>query len=73
MNPLQAGDDLVHLHALDQPGHALRVAGAAADELNVFDHVVVVYINQDLLGAGSVGFVLKHGVCLREWIYSYYT
>ena len=52
-DPLQAGDGLVHVHPTDQPGHALGVAAAAADELYIF-HNIVFYVYPDQLGADAV-------------------
>ena len=36
LDAFDAGDCLVNIHAIDQAGNALCVAGAAADELHIY-------------------------------------
>ena len=55
-NTLNAGDDLVDIHAFHQSGDALQVAVAAAEELNILD-LAVFNLKDDLSGAGALGLV----------------
>ena len=60
---LQAGDQLIDIHALGQPGDALRVAAAAADKTDVRD-LIAVQLQQDLARADAVRRISKfHGDC----------
>ena len=52
------GDDVLDLAALGQRGHALGVAAAAADKLDVLDDAVL-NVDIDLLGAGPVRLVFQ--------------
>ena len=59
LNALETLDGFVHLHALGQTGNALRVAGAAADEINRLDGIAR-YLDLNGTGAGSLGLINVH-------------
>ena len=40
LDSVQSSDSLIHVHALDEPGQALSVAGAAAYELDVGQFII---------------------------------
>ena len=56
MDALQAGDSLVDIHAGDESGHALGVAGATAGEGDLNDGVAV-NVDVDHAGADTAGLV----------------
>ena len=60
---LDAGDDVIDVHAFDQSGNTLQVAVAAADELNILD-LVILDLEEDALraDAGSLVFVLHNSI-----------
>ena len=56
LNSVQAADCLVHVHAFHQACNALGVAGAAADEADVCQFIVL-YLEGDLLRTDSFCFI----------------
>ena len=56
---LDAGDDIVDVHAFHQLCNALQIAVAAAQELDVLN-LVVLQVEVDHLRAGALGLVLVH-------------
>ena len=56
LDAFDAGDCLVNIHAIDQAGNALCVAGAAADELNIL-YFIIFYFKIDLTGTDSLCLV----------------
>ena len=61
-NTLNAGDNIIDVHAFHQRGDALQVAVAAAEELNILD-LAVFNLKNDLSGAGALGLVsILHSV-----------
>ena len=57
---LQKGNDLFCRSALNEFADALQISAAAADEFHVVDAVLVIQIEDDLLGAGSFGRIGDH-------------
>ena len=53
------GDDFIDIHSFHQLCNALQIAVAAAQELDVLN-LVVLQIEVDHLGAGTLGLVLVH-------------
>lgn len=51
-------DRVLSLHALDETGDALKIAVAAADDLDALDGVVVVQLDVHLLGTDALGAVV---------------
>ena len=57
-NAADAGNRLIHIHAGNQRGNALRVAGATAGE-NDLGHGAAVHLDIDLTGANARGGISK--------------
>ena len=59
LDALDAGDGLVHVHALHKPGNSLGVSGAAPYELYGFDSIAVqLYVDE--LGTDALWSELYH-------------
>ena len=65
LDALNAGDCLVNIHAIDQAGNALCVAGAAADELHIL-YFIIFYFKINLTGTDSLCLVC-HGKTSSKW------
>ena len=59
LDSLYAGDGFIDIHAFDQAGNALGVAGAAADELHIL-YLIIFYFKIDLTGTDALCLVC-HG------------
>mgnify|MGYP000044314936 len=65
LDAFDAGDCLVNIHAIDQAGNALCVAGAAADELHIL-YFIIFYFKINLTGTDSLCLVC-HGKTSSKW------
>ena len=57
LDALHTGDHILNVHTFHQSADALQIAVAAAQELDIGD-LAVLDIEEDLLGANALGFVL---------------
>ena len=64
-DPFQKRHDLFRLSAFDELADPLQVAAAAADEFQIMDAVFLVEIEDDLLGARSLGRIGDHDSLLN--------
>ena len=59
LHTLHTADHIVNIHTVHQRGDTFQIAVAAANELNIFD-LVILHIKVDHLRAGALGLVLIH-------------